>query len=211
MLLMVSAPPNFDQLSTPESARAHLQYIRRTLDAAGRLSSVSGGGMIIIGMLAVGAALLNKQLTGTPWSAGVRVFPAMMVWVVLLLVSASVTAIAMTSKARRAGQQFWSPVLRRALAICTAPMVLGIVLSAASIRSGNYAELPMIWLGCYGAALTSAGVVSVSPVRSMGISFLGLALAAGFLPPSAGLALLAIGFGGLHLIFGGYIYWRHDG
>jgi hypothetical protein len=69
----------------------------------------------------------------------------------------------------------------------------------------------MIWLGCYGAALTSAGVVSVSPVRSMGISFLGLALAAGFLPPSAGLALLAIGFGGLHLIFGGYIYWRHDG
>jgi hypothetical protein len=45
----------------------------------------------------------------------------------------------------------------------------------------------------------------------MGISFLALTLAAVLLPPSAGLALLAAGFGGLHLVFGGYIYWRHDG
>jgi hypothetical protein len=212
MLLMVSSAQNkLDQSSAPESARAHLQYIRRTLDAAGRLSSVSGGGMIVIGVLAVGAVLLSERVTGAPWSTGVRVLPAMMVWVVLLIISASVTAIAMTSKAQRAGQPFWSPVLRKAMAICVAPMMLGVILSAASIHSANLAMLPMIWLGCYGAALTSAGVMSVSPVRSMGISFLALALAAAFLPASAGLELLAVGFGGLHLAFGSYIYWRHDG
>jgi hypothetical protein len=45
----------------------------------------------------------------------------------------------------------------------------------------------------------------------MGISFLLLAAFSVFAPLSAGLTLLALGFGGLHLLFGGYIYWRHDG
>ena len=90
-------------------------------------------------------------------------------------------------------------------------MLLGALLSVALLRDGAPARLPMIWLGCYGAALASAGVISVSPVRWMGTCFMLMATAALFVPPSAGLALLAAGFGGLHLAFGSYIYWRRDG
>jgi hypothetical protein len=133
------------------------------------------------------------------------------VWAALLLVSSAVTAGSMAAKSRRTGQLFWSPVLRKALAICAAPMLLGLLLSVAVLKRGELDLLPLLWLGCYGAALTSAGVISVSPVRWMGISFLLLATLAVFAPVSSGLALLALGFGGLHLLFGGYIYWRHDG
>src|SRR5260370_42424395 len=117
----------------------------------------------------------------------------------------------MGSKSRRTGLVFWSTVLRKALWPFSAPMVLGAILSAAVIRAQNPEFLPVIWLGCYGAALTAAGVMSVSPVRWLGISFLVLALSAVFLPASAGLALLAAGFGMLHSIFGAYIHLRHDG
>jgi hypothetical protein len=193
-----------------ESAQDSLQYIRRTLDAASRLSSVSGIGLVAVGAMALAAVVVNVQITGAPWSAAYP-YRALTVWAALLLVSSAVTAGSMAAKSRRTGQLFWSPVLRKALAICAAPMLLGLLLSVAVLKRGELDLLPLLWLGCYGAALTSAGVISVSPVRWMGISFLLLATLAVFAPVSSGLALLALGFGGLHLLFGGYIYWRHDG
>jgi hypothetical protein len=130
---------------------------------------------------------------------------------VLLVFSAAVAALSMARKSRHTGVAFWSPVLRKALWPFSAPMALGAILSIAVFRAQNLELLPVIWLGCYGAGLTAAGIMSVSPVRWMGISFLVLSASAAFLPASAGLALLAAGFGLLHIIFGAYIHWRHDG
>ena len=202
--------PTLDPVLPRESAQASLQYIRRTLEAAGRLSSVSGGGLIAVGAMALFAVSVNLWVTAAPWSAA-NPTNALLVWAGLLLLSAIVTAASMAMKARRTEQVFWSPVLKKALAICAAPLFLGALFSGALLRHGQLELLPLIWLGCYGAALTSAGVISVSPVRWMGISFLLLALAALFAPVNFGLALLALGFGGTHIAFGAYIYWRHDG
>ena len=199
-----------DPAQASESPQDNLQYIRQTLDAASRLSGVSGVGLVAVGALALAAVVVNIRLTGAPWNAAYP-FRALAVWAVLLVISAAITAASMATKSRQTGQLFWSPVLRKALAICAAPMLLGLLLSVALLRRAELELLPLIWLGCYGAALTSAGVISVSPVRWMGISFLLLATIAVFTPVANGLALLALGFGGLHLLFGGYIYWRHHG
>lgn len=190
-----------------------LLYIRRTLEAAGRLSTVSGSGTFFIGIMALAAVVVNVRVTGTPWESSAQPYHenALTVWALLLVLSAAVTGLSMARKSRHTGVAFWSPVLRKALWTFSAPMALGAILSATVIRAQNPEFLPVIWLGCYGAALTAAGVMSVSPVRWMGISFLVLALSSVFLPASAGLALLAAGFGMLHIIFGAYIHWRHDG
>lgn len=193
------------------SPQDSLLYIRRTLEAAGRLSTVSGSGIFFVGIMALAAVVANTRVTGTPWDQDGRSYRALTVWAVLLVFSAAVTALSMARKSRHTGVAFWSPVLRKALWPFSAPMALGAILSAAVLRAQNLELLPVIWLGCYGAALTAAGVMSVSPVRWMGISFLLLAASAAFLPASAGLALLAAGFGLLHIIFGAYIHWRHDG
>ena len=203
---MLASRHQFDEHLAP---RESLLYIRRTLDAAGRLSSISGSGMVWVGILALAAVLVNYAVTGAPW--GARPPDSISIWAALLVVSASITAVTMATKARRAGQPFWSPVLRKALWSLSAPMATGAILTAALLLHNNPALLPVVWLSCYGAGLTSAGVVSVSPVRWMGISFLTLALASLLLPLAWGLAILALGFGGLHLAFGGYIFWRHDG
>jgi hypothetical protein len=205
---MLASQPHFDE---PLAPRESLLYIRRTLDAAGRLSSISGSGMVWVGILALAAVLVNYAITGAPWEARALVLPSLAVWAVLLVLSGAITVATMAAKARRAGQPFWSPVLRKALWSLSAPMATGAILSAALLLHNAAALLPVAWLACYGAALTSAGVVSVSPVRWMGISFLALALASLLLPLASGLAMLALGFGGLHIAFGGYIFWRHDG
>src|SRR5207237_530069 len=62
-----------------ESAQASLQYIRQTLEAAGRLSSVSGGGMVVVGCLALAAVEINQRLTAAPWDSGAGTV-ALAVW-----------------------------------------------------------------------------------------------------------------------------------
>jgi len=201
-----------DDARTQQAARDDLQYIRRTLAAAGHLSIIPGRGMAVIGLLAIAAVAANLRTTGTPWAGGVAPEPALVVWAALLAISLVIGIGTMAQKARRQGQPFWSPVLRKALWGYAAGMLLGGVLTGAVIRTEVLALLPAVWLGCYGAALVAGGISSVSPVRWMGVCFLLLAAAAALLPAKDfGLPLLAVGFGGLHLAFGAYIAWRHDG
>jgi len=202
-----------DSVSTMRGRAAHedLQYIRRTLDAAGSFSGIPGRGMVVIGLLALAAVGLNLCVTGAPWDVAARPVESLAVWAALLALSIFIGLWTMARKARRTGQVMWSPVLRKALWGYCAAMLLGGMLSAAVIRQRRFDLLPEIWLGCYGTALIAGGVMSVAPVRWMGIAYLVLAGAGALLPPQMGLALLAAGFGGLHLAFGAYIAWRHDG
>jgi hypothetical protein len=188
-----------------------LRYIRETLAASGHLSIVPGRGIALIGVLALAAVAVNLQFTGAPWEASASPQASLLVWVVLLAASVAVGIASMANKARRTAQIFWSPVLRKALWGYAAAMALGALLTASVIRSGRMEMLPEIWLGCYGTALTASGAVSIAAVRWMGISFLLLAAAAAIAPASAGLLLLGLGFGWLHLSFGAYIAWRHNG
>jgi hypothetical protein len=195
----------------PRAAHDDLAYIRETLDAAGRFSSVPGRGLMVIGVLALAGVAANRLLTGAPWEAGASDVRALGVWVVLLFISLAVGAWAMQEKGRRTGQVVWSPVLRKALWGYSAAMLLGGLLTFTAWRLDELEILPEIWLGCYGTALVAAGVMSVAPVRWMGISFLALAALGALLPPGYGLALLAAGFGGLHVGFGAYVAWKYDG
>ena len=70
---------------------------------------------------------------------------------------------------------------------------------------------PVIWLGCYGAAVVNGGQVSVAPVRYLGLCLLATAAGAAASPAGMGLTWLAVGFGWLHIIYGGYIAWRNNG
>lgn len=195
----------------PRSAQEDLQYIRRTLDAAGHLSIVPGKGLVAIGALAMGATFINLWVTGAPWDVFPVHIKGLMVWAALLAASLVVGAVTMAQKARRTGKAFWSPVLRKALWGYVSALALGGILSFTVIQHGRPDTLVEVWLGCYGVAIMAAGAVSVSPVRWMGICFLALTAAAAVMPPSAGLALLGLGFGWLHMAFGGYIAWKHDG
>ncbi len=207
---MTREPLELEEPLSPLAAREDLSYIRRTLESAGHVSSVSGIATALIGLLALGAAAVNAFAARAPWEGG-RLSDFLTVWGALLAVSAVVAVLGMAAKAKRTKQQLWTPVLFRALSIFAAPMALGGVLTLAVLRSGPTDLLPVIWLGAYGASLAAAGHLSVSPVRWMGIGFLLLAALAAVLPAPAGMMLLAAGFGGLHIVFGGIIAWRHNG
>jgi hypothetical protein len=187
----------------PLDARAidNLRFIRETMEQATGITAVSGWGMVLAGVVALGAAAVAAFGTMGwvgPWLAAAGAAPV-------------VSLIAIGRKARRAGAVPVTGVARKLLLAFTPTMFAGALLTVALLRMGQTGLLPALWLLLYGAAIMAAGAFSVRAVPVMGLCFVvigGIALVA---PAGWGNALLGLGFGGLHLVFGTYIARRHGG
>jgi hypothetical protein len=197
--------------SSAQLARENLLYIRKTLEAAGQLTAVPGKCLIAAGFISIAGAMVNEFVTGAPWSSGPRQHVALAIWGVVLCVSLAIVSFGIYRKSLEMRTPIQRPLLRKLLwGLCPALFVGGLLTSLAA-HTGNLDWLPVIWLGCYGAAVANGGQVSVAPVRYMGVCFLLAAGGAAISPRGAGLAWLIIGFGWLHLIYGAYIARRHNG
>lgn len=198
-------PPN------TETAREHLLYIRRTLEAAGHFTAVPGWALMVAGLAALAGVGVNLHFTGAPWAAGTGQDRALTVWGIVLGVSVAIVSLGIYHKAQQMRTRIQAPLMRKLLwSLCPA-LFVGAILTQLAVRSHSLDWLPVIWLGCYGAAVVNGGQVSVPPVRYMGLCLLATAAAAAWFPAGMGLTWLAVGFGWLHLVFGAYIAWRHNG
>jgi hypothetical protein len=92
----------------------------------------------------------------------------------------------------------------------TLPVLAAALLTAALAREGRMSALPGLWLLLYGVAIAACGAFSVPIVPILGGCFMALGAAGLFVRVPRDL-LMAIGYGGLHLVFGWIIARRHGG
>ena len=173
------------------------------MEHAAAFTSFSGWGLVLIGALAVAAAV----------AAGLQPTPArgLAVWLALAAVSVPLAVLAAARKSRAAGVPRLSGPARKVALGQAASLVAGALLTAALARGDLYPLLPGLWLLLYGAAVVAGGSFSVRVVPIMGLGFMALGMLALFAPPAYASLLLAAGFGGLHIIFGVLIARRYGG
>ena len=190
--------------SIHDEAIDNLRFIRSTLERAESFTGVPGRGGIAVGVIALVAAVVaHTQPTPLAWFA---------VWVAAAVVAAASGIVAIVAKLRRRvdGSPFTLQGRRFALSY-TPPLAAGAIITAALASRGELAVLPAIWLLLYGTAVVAGGAFSIRIIPVMGVLFMLLGCAAFFCPPSWGDALMAAGFGGLHLVFGAVIARHHGG
>ncbi len=189
-----------------DRAADNLRFIRDTMARAGAFTSVSGSGMIAAGTIGLAASVVAPpaMLTGNgEWFLGT--------WITAAVIAGTISWIAMRRKAGRAGQSMMDgPARRFGLAFMPA-LVAGAILTIAFALLGDARLLPGTWLSIYGAAVMAGGALSVRPVPVMGLGFLMLGAVCFALAPQAQGYILAVGFGGLHLVFGYHIARHHGG
>ncbi|HET7436592.1 MAG TPA: hypothetical protein VFN10_17925 [Thermoanaerobaculia bacterium] len=185
-----------------EHAVNNLRYIREAMERASAFTSIPGWGGVIVGMTAVAAAVVAYGHTSRAW---------LTIWLIEAAVAALIGFSAMWRKGRRAGVAFDSPASRRFFTGYFAPLIAGAAITFALARSDHYSTLPAVWLLLYGTSFVSTGAFSIPVVPVMGVSFMLLGLAAAALPFPVGNALLGVGFGLLHIIFGFIIARRYGG
>ncbi len=194
-----------------ETARENLIYIRKTLEAAGQFTAVPGKCLMFAGCTALAGVAANVFFTGAPWNSAASQERALAVWGLVLLISVAVVSYGIYRKSHQMRTRIQAPLMRKLLWSLAPALSVGALLTHFAVRTHNPDFLPTIWLGCYGTAIVNGGMVSVAPVRYLGLSLLLAAAGSALSPAGMGLAWMAAGFGWLHLVFGAYIAWRHNG
>ena len=181
----------------------NLRFIRETMERASAFTAVPGWGQVAIGLTAMFAALVaSQQKTFGAWFA---------VWMTEAAVSACIAGWTMYRKAHASDTSLLSRPGRKLIINLSPPMFVGALLTVVLFRAGESGIVPAVWLLLYGAGVITGGAFSVRIVPVMGLCFMLMGAAALFLPWPAANALLVLGFGFLHIIFGFIIARRHGG
>jgi hypothetical protein len=200
-------PRSESPVALHDRAMDNLRYIRETMERSASFTHVSGLGGVAMGLVACGAA-------GLAWTAST---PAewVTVWLVAAGVSLGIAVLFMARKSKAEGASLLTGPGRKFAWSVTPPLAAGAVLTVAFVRAGAIDMLPGMWLLLYGTGIVAGGSHSVRPIPIMGAGFMAVGVAA-LLAPSAwntawGNVWMALGFGGLHVIFGAIIWRKHGG
>ena len=196
-------PLSTEPIGLHAQAMDNLRFIRSTMESAGSFTAVPGKGGMVMGATALFAAFAaHLSANSRGW---------LMVWMGEAVLALAIGLAFSYRKAMQNQTPLLSKPFRR-FVLGVAPSVFaGALLTMVFYQGGLNHLLPAMWLLLYGAGITSGGAFSVRVVPVMGMSFLALGTIAALTPPQFADLLLAIGFGGFHVVFGWVIARRCGG
>jgi hypothetical protein len=189
--------PSDVPVSIETRALGTLAYIRTSIESSGSMA-VPGMAGVVMGSIGVIAAILASTAWGGPhWLA---------IWVAAGGTAFLVGGALMAREAAQSGHaRYLGPVRKFLLCLCPA-LLAGAVLTFVLWHAGIEELLPGTWLLLYGCAVLSASTVTIASTMRliciMGALFVALGSIAFALPPGGHTAILGLGFGALHIIFG---------
>lgn len=191
-----------DGPSIADRATGDLALIRATLERSSRFTAVPGREAMGMGVVALAAAITAANAPPHAWLA---------TWLVAAVLAVCVGAYGLQRKSRALGTSLFAAPGRRFLLGLCPPLIAGSILTGVLASSGHHEHLAGTWLLLYGAGVTSGGTYSVPVVPLTGATFLALGALAFLAPAGSGNLIMALGFGGLHLVFGYVVVRRHGG
>ena len=186
-----------------DRAMDNLRYIRETMERATPFTGISGRGEMTIGA----TALITTVIAARQPSFKLWVYT----WLAEGLISSLIAGWSMDRKARATQTSLFSGSGRKALYSLAPSLIAGGLLTLVLVRAGAFTAIPGMWLLLYGTGVITGGMFSVRAVPAMGICFMALGALALFSPTAWTNWFMAVGFGGLHLLFGAIIVRKYGG
>jgi hypothetical protein len=186
-----------------DRAMDNLRFIRETMERASAFTAVPGWGLVLVGMLAMfGAQFTTQIIYQKSW---------LISWCGIALASLLISVLAMNRKAQAAESSLFSTPARKFWLSLAPPLFAGAMLTIVIWQVKRPDLLPGLWLLLYGTGVVTAGAFSVRIVPVMGLCFMAMGTVTLLCPLAWGNYLMALGFGGLHIIFGIIIARRYGG
>jgi len=196
-----------------------LQEIRSIMERSTRFLSLSGKSGIVAGVLAlIGAYIAYQQiyysetiiydsLKSRDYSTSA--FKLLAIASTVLVLSIGVGIWLSGQKAKKAGEQLWSPASKKLVLHAIVPLITGGILILILLSRGYLGAVAGVSLIFYGLALFQAGNFTFSDVKYLGIIEIIVGLLA-VANPGFGLYFWAFGFGVLHIVYGTIMHFKYD-
>jgi hypothetical protein len=174
-----------------------LAYIRRSIDSSGSMAVPGMAGVSMGGIGIVATIIASVPRGAAHW---------LQIWLVAAAVAFVVGGATMARQAAESGHaRYLGPVRKFVLCLCPA-LFAGAVLTFILWHAGATQLIPGVWLLLYGCAVLSASTVTIARtmrlISIMGVLFMLLGMLAFVSPARVHTAILGLGFGALHSIFG---------
>ncbi len=194
-----------------------LQEIKKLMNRSSKFLSLSGLSGVFAGVYAllgvfVADYLINEKIVvAVPYTRTQTYLLVQLLGLafVILLLSIATAFIFSYRKAKRQKTKMWDETAKNLLFHFLLPLLTGGLFALILISRQYYGLIAAITLIFYGLALVNSAKYTYGTILYLGISeiILGL-LATAF--PGYGLWFWALGFGVLHIFYGGIMYFKFD-
>ena len=202
---------NTDYLKDISEIKAIMQRSSRFISLSG-LSGVLAGTYALVGaylaysLLYQESEVFSYKVATTDYSTTVQLF-AIAIGVLFLSILSGIWFT--TRKARRENLPVWDQQAKRLLINLFIPLAAGGILCLILVNKGYIGIIAPLTLIFYGLALVNASKFTLSEIRSLGLLEITLGLLASHFI-GYGLLFWALGFGILHIIYGGWMYIKYE-
>lgn len=190
-------------------AEENLRVIRQLMERSTKYSTFSGLSGVLAGIASIVGCLVTQQYGRQHTDPAEYRTAFLLTWSLVIFFAVGADHLLNKRRAAQVGKHVLSR-LGKQMVIASAPgLGTGALLTFYFVQHGQFAPIYPIWMFCYGIAVCAVGLFSQREVSYLGASFL-LAGAATLLLPVNGLLMMAIAFGGFHILYG-VIMSRKDG
>jgi hypothetical protein len=192
-----------------------IAQIRSMMERSSRFLSLSGWAGVMAGIYAlVGAYIAHiffrfnpaEEYTTTGITDLIQIIS--LAAVVLFLSVGTAIYLSYRRSVKRA-EPFWNGTSRRLLINMGMPLLAGGIFILAMIYWQQVSLLAPLTMIFYGISLFNAGNFTFGEIRFLGMIQVSLGLLGAFFP-QWGLLFWALGFGIMHIVYGIYIYLKHE-
>ncbi|HEV2471669.1 MAG TPA: hypothetical protein VGS41_03325 [Chthonomonadales bacterium] len=175
-------------------AQENLRSILDLMERSTRYSTFSGLSGIIAGLASIGGCLAART---HPGPAGF-----LAIWAAVIFVAIGSDYMLTKRRAARVGKLILSRLGAQMMLAAAPGLGTGALLTIYCLENKLPGLIYPAWMLCYGIAVSAVGPFSQREVSLLGAAFLLAGAIALFLPPSAGLPIMAASFGGFHIFYG---------
>lgn len=189
-----------------------ISEIKNLMSKSSKFISLSGLSGILAGIYAlIGAFFAYKKLSVDSYvNSESDLFLFVIIDLLLVGFFSIGTAIFLTTKkAKNNNEKIWDPLTRRLLFNFILPLLVGGIYMLIILEQQKYGQTAALMLLFYGLALFNASKFTLGDVKYLGVTQIILGLLCAALP-GYGFWFWVIGFGIMHIIYGGVMYFKYD-
>ncbi len=197
-----------------QTSLQEIHQIRKMMEQSSRFISLSGFSGIAAGLCAllgtwIAAKNINAYAVAKTLTYG-ELVNQLLVSASVVLVSAFVFAFIFTYlRSKKDGVSIWGNTTYRLLFNLAVPLITGGFVVLRILQLDLVTLIAPVCLMFYGIALLNASKYTLGEIRYLGLCEIILGLISLWYP-GHGLIFWAIGFGILHILYGGIMWWKYE-